>query len=60
MPWIDGEPPKDGKDYVCLTPSFQGPIILRWFKYNGLAAFHDWDADSYQDVAKWHPLDPES
>ena len=59
MPWLDGEPPKDGKDYVCRTPSFHGPIILRWFKYNGTAAFRDWDTDAYTDVVKWHPLDAE-
>lgn len=57
MPWIDGEPPKDGKDYVCISAEWVGPIILRWFKYNGKAAWRDWDTDSHLTVTRWHPLD---
>lgn len=58
MPWIDGEPPKDGKEYVCLTPSYKGPVFLCWCP-RSKAAFRDWDGDSYHDVTKWHPLDAE-
>ena len=56
MPWVSGEPPRDGKEYVCSTPSYTGPVFLRWFKYNGVSAFRDWDNDSHT-VTKWHPLD---
>jgi hypothetical protein len=59
MPWLDGEPPRDGKSYVCETPSHDGPLFLRWFKYNGLEAWRDWDADPYTDVKRWHPLEGE-
>jgi hypothetical protein len=57
MAWIDGEPPKDGKAYVCETPSHDGPLFLRWFKYNGAEMWRDWDADSHLEVTRWHPLD---
>lgn len=56
MPWLDGEPPRDGKPYVCETPSHDGPLFLRWFKYNGLEAWRDWDAAPHTDVKRWHPL----
>ncbi len=59
MPWISGEPPKDGKDYVCESPSHVGPVFLRWIEYNGLSAWHDWDIDSHLTVTRWHPLDPQ-
>jgi len=58
MPWIDGDPPKDGNEYVCESPSYSEPLFLSWFKYNGLEAWRDWDNDSHQ-VTRWHPLDPQ-
>lgn len=60
MPWLDGEPPRDGKPHVCETPSHDGPLILRWFKYNGLEAWRDWDNDAYTDVRRWHPIEEQS
>ena len=59
MPWVDGEPPKDGRPYVCETPSFSEPLFLAWTRMNGLAAWRDWDCDTYSDVTRWHPLDPQ-
>lgn len=50
---------KDGKrEIVALAPEWdhgQRPIILRWFKYNGLEAWRDWDGDAL-DPTHWHPL----
>ena len=57
MPWHEGAPPKDGTDYVCETTEYDGIIILRWFKYNGLGAFRDWDGDPYISVTRWHDLE---
>ena len=56
MPWHKGAPPKDGNDYVCRTPEYDGIIILRWYKYNGLEAFRDWDTDIYKQIDRWHDL----
>lgn len=69
LPWSMPEPlgwqdiataPKDGTDIVCLSPTYHDghmPIVLRWYKYNGLAAYRDWDADPHQPTF-WHTLPP--
>ncbi len=58
MGWITGEPPRNGRQYVCESPDHAGPLFLRWVKYNGLAAWRDWDNDAHSAVLRWHPLDP--
>lgn len=60
MPWVDGEPPRDGQSYVCETPSHPEPLFLRWFKYNGLYAWRDWDADDHTTPTRWHPIEDQS
>jgi|DEB0MinimDraft_3_1074331.scaffolds.fasta_scaffold68196_3 hypothetical protein len=56
MPWHKGEPPKDGKDYVVESINYDGPLIVRWYRYNGLAAFRDWDQDIHDRIVRWHDL----
>ena len=50
---------KDGvHEIVALAPEWghgKRPIILRWYKYNGLAAWRDWDNDPLTPT-HWHPL----
>ena len=48
--------PKDGRRIIAATPSYTEPLILYWMKNNGLAAWWDWDLDSYTDVTHWQPL----
>ena len=48
--------PKDGRRIIAATPSYTEPLILYWMNYNGLAAWWDWDLDSYTDVTHWQPL----
>lgn len=56
MPWHDGEPPKDGQEYPCKSPNYDGTVMLRWYKHNGTAAFRDWDLDPYDRITRWHDL----
>lgn len=60
--------PKDGTEIVALSAAQVGhhlgsyangpaPIVLRWFKYNGLEAWRDWDADPHWPKW-WLPLPP--
>ena len=48
--------PKDGRRIIAATPSYTEPLILYWMELNGLAAWWDWDLDSYIDVTHWMPL----
>lgn len=48
----------DGNEILALSPDHgdgRRPIILRWFKYNGTAAWRDWDNDAHQPTL-WMPL----
>lgn len=50
----------DDNEIVALSPAHcdgKRPIVLRWFKYNGLAAWRDWDADPHWPT-HWMPLPP--
>lgn len=48
-------------EIVALSPAYvrkdgkPAPIILRWFTYNGTAAWRDWDNDPHFPT-HWHPL----
>ena len=57
MPWHDGEPPKDGREYVVESVNCLGPVVVRWFKYNGTEAFRDWDNEDHDRIRRWHDLD---
>ncbi|MEL7471199.1 MAG: hypothetical protein AAFN27_22285 [Pseudomonadota bacterium] len=57
MPWHDGEPPKDGREYVAEAPTYDGLLVVRWVKYNGIPAFRDWDMDDHPRITRWHDLD---
>jgi len=48
--------PKDAANDVLI---FDGSVLIgRWFRYNGLAAWRDWDADVIEDATHWMPLPP--
>jgi len=48
--------PKDGTSILIATNAdADGVVIARWFKYNGLAAFRDGDADPHSPT-HWMPL----
>jgi len=47
--------PKDGMSIPCLSPQYDGPVMLSWFKQNGLSAWRDWDADIHHPTA-WFRL----
>jgi hypothetical protein len=52
--------PRD-KQILACSPDHKGPLILRWFKYNGLAAWRDWDNDAHQPTHWRHlPAPPEA
>ena len=57
MPWVDGEPPKDGEEYVVETINYRGPLVVKWYKYNGVYAYRDWDTDYYDTITRWHDLE---
>jgi hypothetical protein len=40
--------PKDGTPVVCCYRGFDGPIILKWFKYNGTHWWRDGDGEAHE------------
>lgn len=57
MPWHEGEPPKDGKEYVVNSLNYDGPLVVSWYKYNGTPKFRDWDNDPHDRIVRWHDLE---
>lgn len=48
--------PKDGTSIVINTNAHDdGIVIARWYRYNGLEAFRDWDADPHTPT-HWMPI----
>lgn len=48
--------PKDGTPIIAHTNEYAEPLIVRFYKYNGLAAWRDWDQDVYNNITHWMPL----
>lgn len=54
-------PPEGTTKIMALSLSYDDgktPIVLTFFKYNGLAAWRDWDTDPYplSTITHWRPL----
>ncbi|MFK5596487.1 hypothetical protein ACFZ8E_05715 [Methylobacterium sp. HMF5984] len=47
--------PKDGTEVPCLAPEYDGPVMLKFYKHNGLEAWRDWDQDIYEPT-RWFKL----
>ena len=55
--WQDIETaPKDGTDILCASDSYNGCLILSWYKINGLFSWRDWDGDTHVGKVYWMPL----
>jgi hypothetical protein len=40
-------------DRMSLMQNVSRPMVLTWFKYNGLEAWRDWDGDAHTSVTRW-------
>jgi hypothetical protein len=40
-------------DRMSLMQNPGKPMVLTWFKYNGLEAWRDWDGDAHTSVTRW-------
>lgn len=57
MPWHDGEPPRDGNEYLVHSANYAGLVVVSWCKYNGRYGFRGWDTDTHDNIIRWHELD---
>ena len=56
--WQTMDSANKDKDILALSKDYcdgKRPLILRWFKYNGLSAWRDWDADPHEPMC-WAPI----
>jgi hypothetical protein len=53
--WQSIETASKDAEILALSPAYDGPVVLRWFKYNGKEAWRDWDNDPHWPT-HWLPL----
>lgn len=49
--WQTMDSADKSKDIIALSRHHHAgerPIVLRWFKYNGIEAWRDWDGDAHE------------
>lgn len=55
--WLPIETAPKGVEVPCLAPEYDGPVMLKHYRPNGLDAWRDWDQDVYAPT-HWFKLPP--